>query len=202
MLEVDVELVVLGPSDRIPFVALGKVDAVMGAMTRDAKRAKVIDFTVPIHSETYGVVTRKETGITRWQQLNSEQVTMVQVRGTVTVEIVKALMPKARLLLLDNYEDRDRALAQGRADASLDGIDTLAYRLGRLFKDVNWHWFSTPDLRPPSYAGFGVAKGNDTVRDWLNLALYELHTSGFITEHWAKWFGSPMAVAVPVTPYF
>ena len=79
LLGVDVELVVVGSPDRIPFVALGKVDAVMGAMTRDSKRAKVIDFSVPIHTSSYGVLTRKDTGITTWQQLNHENITLVQV---------------------------------------------------------------------------------------------------------------------------
>jgi polar amino acid transport system substrate-binding protein len=202
MLGVEVDLVVVGSPDRIPFVALGKVDAVMGAMTRDSKRAKVIDFSVPIHSSSYGVLTRKETGITTWQQLDDENITLVQVRGTVTVEIVKRLLPKANLLLLDNYTDRDRALAQGRADASVDGIDTLAFRLSLAFSNVDWHWFATPGLRPPDYSGFGVAKGNDTLRDWLNIAVYEMHESGFITTRWQEWFGAPMATPVPVTPFF
>ena len=202
LLGVDVELVVVGSPDRIPFVALGKVDAVMGAMTRDARRAKVIDFSVPIHTSSYGVLTRKDTGITAWQQLNHENITLVQVRGTVTVEIVKRLLPQARLLLLDNYTDRDRALAQGRADASVDGIDTLGFRFTRAFSDVDWYWFATPDFRPPDYSGFGVAKGNDTLRDWLNVAVYEMHESGFIATRWEEWFGAPMATPVPFTPFF
>lgn len=202
LLGVEVEIVVVGSPDRIPFVALGKVDAVMGAMTRDSKRAKVIDFSVPIHTSSYGVLTRKDTGITTWQELNDENITLVQVRGTITVEAVKELLPKADLLLLDNYTDRDRALAQGRADASVDGIDTLAYKFSRSFTDVDWHWFATPDLRSPDYAGFGVAKGNDTLRNWLNVAVYEMHESGFITTHWQEWFGTPMATPVPVTPFF
>ena len=202
MLGVEVELVVVGSPDRIPFVALGKVDAVMGAMTRDSKRAKVINFSVPIHTSSYGVLTRKETGITTWQQLDDENITLVQVRGTVTVEIVRRLLPKANLLLLDNYTDRDRALAQGRADASVDGIDTLGFRLSRAFSNVDWYWFATPDFRPPDYSGFGVAKGNDTLRDWLNVAVYEMHESGFITTRWQEWFGAPMATPVPFTPFF
>ncbi len=201
-LGVNVELVVVGSPDRIPFVALGKLDAVMGAMTRDSRRAKVIDFSVPIHSSTYGVLTRKDTRITTWRELNDERITLVQVRGTVTVEIVRQMLPEANLLLLDNYADRDRAIAQGRADASVDGIDTLIYRFAQAFTDVDWHWFETSDLRPPDFAGFGVAKGNDTLRDWLNVAVYEMHASGFIDSHWEEWFGAPMATPVPVTPFF
>src|SRR3990172_8981345 len=41
----------VGPPDRIPFVVADKIDFVMGAMTRTAERANVIDFTAPIHTE-------------------------------------------------------------------------------------------------------------------------------------------------------
>ena len=57
MLGVELELVQVGSPDRIPFVASGKVDFVMGAMTRTPERAKVIDFTVPVHTEILGALT-------------------------------------------------------------------------------------------------------------------------------------------------
>src|SRR5512137_954331 len=54
MLGVKLEVVQVGSPDRIPFVASGKIDFVMGAMTRNPERAKVIDFTVPVHTEVFG----------------------------------------------------------------------------------------------------------------------------------------------------
>ena len=45
MLGAKLEVVQVGSPDRIPFVASGKIDFVMGAMTRNPERAKVIDFT-------------------------------------------------------------------------------------------------------------------------------------------------------------
>ena len=50
----------MGSPDRIPFVSSGKIDLVMGAMTWTAERAKVIDFTVPVHTEVMGVLTTEE----------------------------------------------------------------------------------------------------------------------------------------------
>ena len=57
MLGVKLELVVVGSPDRIPFVSTGKVDIVMGAMTRNAERQKIIDFTLPVHTEVFGALT-------------------------------------------------------------------------------------------------------------------------------------------------
>ena len=51
MLGVKLELVKVGSPDRIPFVATGKIDIVMGALTRNYKRQKIVDYTVPVHTE-------------------------------------------------------------------------------------------------------------------------------------------------------
>jgi polar amino acid transport system substrate-binding protein len=199
-LGVKLTLVQVGSPDRIPFVASGRVDFVMGAMSRNAERAKVIDFTAPLHSENYGIVTLEDKPIAKLSDLNSEAITLVQVRGTTAIPFIQKNIPKAKLVLLDNYNDRDRALAQGRGDASFDGIDAVAYRL-KLYPSMKWKIVATPEWGV-TYSGLGVAKGNHTLKDWLNIALYELHTSGDVERLWEKWFLRPMDTKVPVTPYF
>jgi polar amino acid transport system substrate-binding protein len=200
-LGVKLTLVQVGSPDRIPFVASNRIDIVMGAMSRTSERAKVIDFTVPVHAENYGIVTREDTGITGMADLNREDVTLVEVRGTVMVTVLQRLAPKAHMLLLDNYDDRDRAIAQGRAMASVDGIDTAQFRLTQHFAATKWKLIAVPELGI-TWDCLGVAKGNFTLRDYLNIALYELHTDGTVAALWLKWFGRPMDTPVPVSPYF
>ena len=199
-LGVKLELVAVGSPDRIPFVASGKIDAVMGSLSRTSDRTKVIDYTVPLHSENYGIVTVEGKNITKLADLNDEKITLVQVRGTTAIPYIQAQLPKAKLLLLDNYPDRNRALAQGRADAALDGIDAVRFSL-RTIPNVKWVIISTPEFGT-HYAGLGIAKGNYTLRDWLNMALYEMHQTGFIETSWEKWFLGPMATKVPLSPFF
>ena len=199
-LGVRLTLVAVGSPDRIPFVAADRIDVVMGAMSRTAERGKVIDFTVPLHSENYGIITTEGRGIASLTDLDREGVTLVQVRGTTAIPYLAKVAPKARVLLLDNYNDRDRALAQGRGDASFDGIDAAAFRL-KTFPAMAWKIIPTPEFGI-TYSSLGIAKRNDTLRDWLNLALYELHTSGAVEAAWMRWFLRPMDGKVPVTPYF
>jgi len=199
-LGVKLTLVSVGSPDRIPFVASGKIDIVMGAMSRTSERAKVIDYTVPLHSENYGVVTTVEKGFKTLEDLNKPTVTLAQVRGTTAIPFIQARIPNAKVLLLDNYPDRNRAIAQGRADASFDGIDAAAYGL-KPFNQVKWALIPVPEYGV-TYSALGVAKGNYSLRDWLNIALYELHTAGTVEQLWEKWFAAPMATKVPVSPYF
>jgi len=200
MLGVELELVRVGSPDRIPFVASGRVDFVMGAMARTAERAKVIDYTVPLHTASYGIVTPADSGIKSFEDLNSDAVTLVQVRGTTAVAWLEANVPNATLLLLDNYEDRDRALAQGRADASFDGIDSVSYRL-RIFPEREWNVIPYPAFGI-EYSGLGVQKGNSTLKDWLNIALFDLHRTGVVEAKWQEWFLQPMPAPVPYSPFF
>jgi polar amino acid transport system substrate-binding protein len=194
-------LVAVGSPDRVPFVAANRIDIVMGAMSRTSERAKVIDFTMPVHSENYGIITREDTGIAGMADLDRAGVTLVQVRGTVMIPVLRVRAPKATLLLLDNYDDRDRAIAQGRASASVDGIDTAQFRLGKQFANTRWKLIATPELGV-TWSCLGIAKGNASLRDYLNVALYELHTDGTVEALWEKWFGRPMDTKVPVTPWF
>jgi len=199
-LGVKLVLVPVGSPDRIPFVAADRIDFVMGAMSRTADRAKVIDFTVPLHTENYGIITTEGKPITKLADLNSESITLIQVRGTTPIPYLAKVAPKAKVVLLDNYTDRNRALAQGRGDASFDGIDTAGIEL-KAFPAVKWKVIAVPEFGV-TYDSLGIAKGNYSLRDWLNIALYDLHSSGAVEQTWEKWFLRPMDTKVQVSPYF
>jgi hypothetical protein len=47
-----------------------------------------------------------------------------------------------------------------------------------------------------------VQRGNYPLRDFLNIVLYNLHTSNFVNDTWEKWYGAPMLVKVVPNPYF
>ncbi len=199
MLGVKLEIVPVGSPDRIPFVISNKIDAVMGAMTRTDERAKVIDFTVPIHTEVLGVLTTKDKPYKEWTDLNNSSVRMVEVRGATPVKLVQEQLPKAQLLLLDNYPDAVRALAQGRADAMIDVLDFMREHTNK-HANVKWHMMQTPiDVY---YCGMGVQKGNTSLANRLNGIIKELHKNGFIDEKWEKWFGGPMLHDPRKSPYY
>jgi polar amino acid transport system substrate-binding protein len=199
-LGVRLTLQAVGSPERIPMVASGRIDFVMGAMSRTSERAKVIDYTVPVHSENYGIVAIQGRGHTSIAALNNPDVTLAQVRGTTAIPYIQRTIPNARVLLLDNYPDRNRAIAQGRAQASFDGIDSVRFAL-RPFRQVQWEVTAVPEFGV-TYSCLGLAKNNHSLRNWLNIALYELHMDGTIERAWEKWFDGPMFTKVPVSPFF
>lgn len=198
LLGVKLEVVQVGSPDRIPFVTSGKIDFVMGAMTRNTERAKVIDFTVPVHTEVLGVLTTKANTFTDWKQFDNPSVTFVQVRGSTPVKFIEENLKNAKVTLLDNYPDAVRALAQGRGTAMIDVIDFMGEHMSK--HKVEWRIVETPiDVY---YCSLGVAKNSTGLKDWLNIAVYDLYRKGKTTELWKKWFGMDMIKPVGAQPFF
>ena len=192
------EVVAVNSPDRIPFVTSGKVDAVLGGMTRNTERAKVIAFSAPVYTEALGVLTTQDKPFASWQDLDKPGVTLVEVRGTTPVTFIQANVKNAKLLLLDNYPDVIRALAQGRGDAMIDVVDYVGDYMNQY--QVKWKVLKEPiDV---DYDGIGLAKDATGLKDWLNVAVFSLHRSGKTAELWKKWFGIDMLFPVPITPFF
>ena len=201
LLDVELEIVQVGSPDRIPFLQAGRIDIVLGAITRTVSRALVIDYTIPLHTQSVVVITKDNTAVplNALADLNNPNVRLVQVRGTIGVPWIEANAPQAQVTLLDNYPDTFRALAQGRADAMVDVFESVALPIQN-FPDVPWKILD--EVIRGTWVGIGVQKGNDTLKDWLNVALFDMHSSGFVNATWEKWFGSPMRTPIPFNPMF
>lgn len=198
-LGVEAEFVTTEAAQRVPFLISKRIDIALGAMTRTPERAKVISYTVPLHSEAMGVITTSKIDISSWQELNREDVTLVNMRGNLSVDMLKDKLPKPKVLLVDGNADTIRAIAQGRADALVENVDFFI-NFTKLYRNIEWRVLRDPIFI--AYCGIGVGKGNRELRDYLNVLLYDLHSSGRIDEFWQKWYGAPMAAPVPASPFF
>jgi polar amino acid transport system substrate-binding protein len=149
------------------------------------------------------VVLTKASGtsvpINKPADLANAQVKLVQVRGTVGIPWIQANAPQAQVTLLDNYPDTFRALQQGRADAMVDVLESVVVPM-KNFPGVPWKVLD--EVLASTWVGIGVQKGNTTLKDVLNVVLFEMHRTGFVGTTWEKWFGVPMKTPVPVNPMF
>jgi polar amino acid transport system substrate-binding protein len=201
-MKIELEIVQVGSPDRIPFLQSDRIDIVLGAITRTVERALVIDYTVPLHTQSVIVLT-KESGtsapIAKPADLNNPQVKLVQVRGTVGIPWIQANAPQAQVTLLDNYPDTFRALQQGRADAMVDVLESVVVPMKNV---TGVQWKVLDEVLASTWVGIGVQKGNTTLKDALNVVLFEMHRTGFVGKTWEKWFGVPMKTPIPINPMF
>ena len=198
-LGVKAEFVTTEAAQRVPFLVSNRIDIALGAMTRTPERAKLIGYTIPLHSEAMGVITTDKVDIQSWEELNRSDITLVNMRGNLSVTLLKDKLPKPKVLLVDGNADTIRAIAQGRADALVENIDPFL-KFTNNYRNVKWKVLS--DTIYVSYCGIGIGKDNDSLRNFLNILLFDLHTSGFVNDTWEKWYESPMAVPIVPNPYF
>ena len=184
---------------RVPFLVADKIDISLGALTRSAERAKLITYTVPLHTEVMAVLTTDKAAITSWKQLDDSRFTLANMRGNWSVDYLKGQLPNAKVELTDNIADTVRLVAQGRADAIVENIDFFM-RHTKNYPDVKW--VVLPDPIDVGYCAIGLQQGNYPLRDVLNIILYGLHSSNYVNETWEKWYGAPMLVKVVPSPYF
>jgi polar amino acid transport system substrate-binding protein len=198
-LGVKVEWVPTETPQRVPFLVADRIDISLGALTRSAERAKLIEYTVPLHTEVMAVLTTEKVDIKDWKELNDSKYTLANMRGNWSVDYLKKELPNAKMELVDTIADTVRLVAQGRADAIVENIDFFMKHT-KNYPDVKWKVLPNPiDI---GWDAIGVQRGNYPLRDFLNIVLYNLHTSNFVNDTWEKWYGAPMLVKVVPNPYF
>ena len=180
-------------------IATGKIDIVMGALTRNYKRQKIVDYTVPVHTEVFGALTTSKKPFADVMDMNSADVKLAQVRGSMPAGWAQKNLPNAKITLFDNYPDAMRSIAQGRADAIVDVVDFLGEHMN---KHKNVEWQVVDKAIDTWYCGIGVKKNNASLQQWLNVALYTLHRADFVDQTWEKWFGIRQIHSVQPQPYF
>ena len=83
--------------------------------------------------------------------------------------------------------------------AIVDVVDFLGEHMNK-YKDVKWQ--VVDKSIDTWYCGIGVKKGNYTLQQWLNVAIYTMHRDDFVDKTWKKWFGIGQLTSVQATPYF
>jgi polar amino acid transport system substrate-binding protein len=198
-LKIKVEWVPTETAQRVPFLVAETIDIALGALTRNSERAKLIEYTVPLHTEVLAVLTTENVEVPDWKGLNDSKYTLANMRGNWTVDFIKENLPNANLELVDTIADTVRLVAQGRADAIVENID---FFMAQTKNHPSVKWKVMPNPIDVAYCGIGVGRGNYPLRDVLNIVLYNLHSSGYVNERWEKWYGAPMLVKITPNPYF
>ena len=137
-------------AQRVPFLVADTIDISLGGLTRNSERAKVIEYTVPLHTEVMGVLTTDKNPVGKWQELNDDKYTLVDMRSAWTIDWAKENLPKAKMEIVDTIADAVRAVAQGRANAIVEMLDFFT-AFTKNHSDVKW-----VVLRRPDRCGLGL----------------------------------------------
>lgn len=192
-LGVELELIPVEAPNRVPSVATGKVDVIIGCLTPTNERAKTVDFTIPYASAgIVPMVWADNASIKTLKDLVGKKVSVAR-GSTPDMAIVKAV-PTAEVVRFDTIADAFTALQTKKVEAFIEE-DTFVFYTAATdprFKPVGQS-FTAPEL-----ISFGVTKGDQKWLNYLNNFLTNLRYSGKNAELYKKWFGvAPASMVMP-----
>jgi len=142
-----------------------KIDIFFG-LNPTPKRALVVDFSVPVFNNAFGILCKKDFKPKSWAELNSPDIKIAVDQGSSHDQVVSRLTPKAQITRLKTADDATAALQTGRVDAQCL-ITMLSLTVLKKNPSLGQFVLPTPIFATTSNAGF--RRENDkTFRDYVN----------------------------------
>jgi polar amino acid transport system substrate-binding protein len=171
-------------ASRMPQLQEGHIDIIAATMTKNAERAKVIDFSHAYFLTGQKFITRKGA-VNSLKDLEGKRIGTA--KGSTSEQNVKKALPTATVLSFDDYPQALLALQQGKVQAVTTDEAILA---GILSKSPNKAQLEIPNLQISDEPyGLGMRKGDKNLVDFVNKTILEMEKSGEAAKLFNKWFG-------------
>jgi polar amino acid transport system substrate-binding protein len=183
-LGVRVELKPVTSASRMPQLQEGHIDIIAATMTKNAERAKVIDFSHAYFLTGQKFITRKGS-VKSLKDLEGKRIGTA--KGSTSEQNVAKAIPSATVLSFDDYPNAFLALMQGKVSAVTTDEAILA---GILSKAPNKGQFEIPNIQISDEPyGLGMRRGDTHFVNFVNKTLLEMEKSGEAEKIFEKWFG-------------
>ena len=171
-------------AERIPLLQEGAIDMVAATMTINDERKQQIDFSDVYYLAGQSLLVRKDSTITKIQDLDKPASTVCSATGSTSEQNITKFAPTAQKLLFSGYAECVTALQQSRVDAvSTDDI-ILA---GFLDTDPNLKMVGGQFTQEPY--GLGMAKTSTGFTEFVNNEVRKMKTDGRWKAIYTKWLG-------------
>lgn len=170
----------------IPSLETGKVDVVISSMSIKPDRLERIDFSKPYAQALLALLTNKDSGIGKAEDLNNAGKKLAVKNGTTGYFYAKDNFKNAELIVLEDESACVTEVVQGKADAFIYDELTI-YRNQKANPDKTKAVF-IPQLTPEHWA-VGIKKGNTELITKVNAFIDKFYAdNGFapLTEKYLK----------------
>jgi polar amino acid transport system substrate-binding protein len=181
---VKVELKPVTSASRMPQLQESHIDIIAATMTKNAERAKVIDFSHTYFFTGQKFITKKGS-VKTLKDLEGKKIGTA--KGSTSEQNVKKAIPTSTVLSFDDYPQAFLALQQGKVSAVTTDEAILA---GILAKAPNKAQFEITSLQISDEPyGLGMRKGDKNFVDFVNKTILEMEKTGEAKKIFDKWFG-------------
>jgi polar amino acid transport system substrate-binding protein len=193
---VKLELKPVTSATRIPQLMQGNVDLVAATMTKNAERAKQIDFSYMYFLTGQKFIAPKGK-VKKLEDLAGKKIGTA--KGSTSEQNAKKALPTAQILSFDDYPPAFLALQQGKVAAITTDESILANILAKA-PDKTKYEIPNIQISDEPY-GLGMRKGDTEFVNFVNKTLLEMEKSGEAKKIFDKWFG-PKGLAFQMTRSF
>lgn len=186
-LGVELELVPVTSSQRIPYLETDRVDLVVSSMGANPERAKSIWFSSAYAPFFSGAFAAEDLDITSMDDLSGYKVGLTG--GTLEdLELTENGPDGLDIVRFGDNAATIAAFVSGQTDVIVTG-NTVAAQIGTDNPDLS---VATKFIIKESPAFIGVKKGNFDLLQWVNVFILHKKLGGELGELSEKWLGQPL----------
>ena len=174
-------------NDLLTALGRGQVDMVLSAMTITPQRNLTVAFVGPYFASGKSILTKKANveSVDEIEKMNNPQKVLVALKGSTSQMFVEKLMPKAKLVLADDYDQAVAAVKNDKAIAMVADYPICFVTVNR-YPDAGLATLT----KPISYEPIGVAlpSSDPLLVNWVQNALYFFEKTGELDALTQRWF--------------
>jgi polar amino acid transport system substrate-binding protein len=174
-------------NDLLPALEKGQVDMILSGMTMTPQRNLKVAFVGPYFASGKSVLTKKKNveSVDELSKMNHPDKVLIALKGSTSQMFVEKLIPKAKLVLADDY---DQAVASVRNDKAVAMVADYPICVVSVYRYSDAGFITL--AKPISYEPIGVAlPANDPLLvNWVQNSLNLLEKSGEIEGLMSRWF--------------
>jgi len=187
---VALDLVIKPFPELLPALEAGEVDMVISGLTITPQRNVKVDFVGPYHITGKALLTKFKSMVATEDasKLNSETFSFTALESSTSAELVNALMPKAKLVTTQNYDDAVGLVLTDEVDALVADYHVCVISLLR-HPDQGLASLITPFTYEP--LGIAIPPGDAHLINWLSNFLNSMKESEELAKLKIKWIENP-----------
>jgi polar amino acid transport system substrate-binding protein len=192
-LGVQLEIVDVTASTRIPVLLSGGIDVIICNLTANTDRAKAISFSFPYMRTGLRLLVKRDSGFDSIDDLDPRTRIVVH-RSTTGEALALERAPDSPLIFTETPGDAVLLLRADRAEAYIEDsllVDAIAQQFPQQF-------VALPEIYSTDAVSIGVRKGNPEFLRWLDLFASTFISSGAYAELYDRWWGGEPPRVEPV----
>lgn len=195
-LGVKVNFVTMPFSKLLPALKAGQVDMVLSGMTITQERNRSLAFVGPYYISGKGILAKAEkyAALQEATGLDTPEVTAAALKDSTSKKFIETLMPKAKMITTDNYDQAIDLLLKGKIDVFVADFPYCALTAYR-FREKGL----VAGNSPLSFEPLGIAMSEDTLLiNWVRNFMIRLKGTGLMVELQKRWLdGGPWIEQLP-----